>query len=127
VRRMPLTLLFLLSAVAASVTLAGCSAPNGPPGPTGTVIGSLQAVGGPPGARPEPLSGDVTLQNRSGAKAVITVGASGRFSVPASTGTYTVSGQSPGYDGGHGECRASAPITVSRGATSRVKVDCQEM
>jgi hypothetical protein len=126
VRRNSLTLLSRLPAVAASVLLASCSSPNGPPGPTGTVTGTLQAVGGPSGAGPRGLSGQVTLHRSNGARAIINVGANGRFSVPASVGTYTVSGQSPQYEGGTAECKASGPVTVTKGVTSNVEVDCQE-
>jgi hypothetical protein len=127
VRRSSLTLLSLLPAMAASVLLASCSSPNGPPGPTGTLTGTLQAVGGPSGAGPRALSGQVTLHGSNGRKAIISVGANGRFSAPVSVGTYTVSGQSPQYEGGAADCKASGPVTVTKGLTSRVKVDCQEM
>ncbi|HLX47431.1 MAG TPA: hypothetical protein VKS82_03775 [Streptosporangiaceae bacterium] len=38
----------------------------------------------------------------------------------------TVSGQSPQYKGGTADCHASGPVTVIKGVTSRVEVDCQE-
>ena len=91
-RRKSLTLLSLLPVMVASVLLASCSSPNGPPGPTGTVTGSLQAVGGPGSVGPRALSGQVTLHGSSGHIVGITVGKSGRFSVPVPVGTYTVSG-----------------------------------
>lgn len=125
-RRSSLTLLSLLAVIAASVSLASCSSPNGPPGPTGTLTGTLQAVGGPSGAGPRALSGQVTLRRSNGARAIISVGVNGRFSVPASVGTYTVSGRSPKYEGGTADCKASGPVTVTKGVTSSVKVDCQE-
>jgi hypothetical protein len=127
VRRSSLTLLSLLPVMAASVSLAGCSSPNGPPGATGTLTGTLQAVGGPPGAGPRALSGQVTLRESNGATYLITVGANGRFSVPAPVGKYTVSGQSAKYEGGTADCKASGPVTVTKGVTSSVEVDCQEM
>jgi hypothetical protein len=126
VRRNSLTLLSLLLVIAASVSVASCSSPNGPPGPTGTLTGTLQAVGGPPGAGPRALSGEVTLHESNGTRDIISVGANGRFSVPASVGTYTVSGQSPKYEGGTADCKASGPVKVSKGVTSSVEVDCQE-
>jgi hypothetical protein len=127
VRRSSLTVLSLLPVVAASLLLASCSSPNGPPGPTGTVTGTLQAVGGPPGAGPRALSGQVTLHGSNGTRNIISVGANGRFSVPASVGTYTISGRSPKYERGTADCKASGPLTVHKGLTSSVKVDCQEM
>jgi hypothetical protein len=126
VRRSSLTLLSLLAVIAASVPLASCSSPNGPPGPTGTLTGTLQAVGGPSGIGPRALSGQVTLRKPNGARDIISVGANGRFSVPASVGTYTVSGRSPKYQGGTADCKASGPVTITKGVTSSVKVDCQE-
>jgi hypothetical protein len=118
--------LILLTSLAASVSLAGCdlSSPTGPPGPTGTVTGRLQAVGGLPGVGPRALSGQVTLNGSSGKIATIAVGANGRFSVPATVGAYTVSAQSPQYKGGTADCRASGLITVTKGATTKVQVDC---
>ena len=120
--------LILLASLAASVSLAGChlSSPTGPAGPTGTVTGILQAVGGTSGAGPRALSGQVTLNGSGGEIATITVGANGRFSVPATVGTYTVSAQSPQYKGGTADCHASGPITVTKGATTKVEVDCQD-
>jgi hypothetical protein len=125
VRRTPLTLLALLPALVTSVALAGCSSPNGPPGPAGTLTGMLQAVGNSPGDGLRALSGQVTLHGSSGHISGITVGASGRFSVPVTVGTYTVTGQSPQYEGGTAVCRAPGPIVVTKGVTSRVEVDCQ--
>ncbi len=124
--RTSLTLLSLLSVTAASVVLASCSSPNGPPGPTGTLTGMLQAVGGAPGGGTRVLSGQVTLHGASGHITGITVAADGRFSVPVSVGTYTVSGQSPQYEGGTGKCRASGPVVMNKGVTSSVEVECQE-
>jgi hypothetical protein len=117
----------LLACVAASVCLVGCdlSSPTGPPGPTGTVTGKLQTVGGPPGTGPRALRGQVTLYGSSGKIASITVGANGRFSVPATVGTYTVSAQSPQSKGDAADCQTSGPITVTKGVTTKVEVDCQ--
>lgn len=126
-RRKSLTLLFLIPVMAASVALASCnlSSPNGPPGPTGTLTGTLQAVGGPAGVGPRALSGQVTLHGSNGTGGIVTVGANGRFSVPVTVGTYTISGRSPQYEGGAAECQASGPVNVTKGATSRLEVDCQ--
>ena len=115
-------------AVATGMTLTGCSAPNGPPGPTGTLTGTLQAVGGP-GVSPRPLTGQVTLHGSNGSSdsiTSITVGAGGRFSIPVTVGTYTVTGLSPQYEGGNADCQASGAVTVTTGKASNVEVDCQE-
>lgn len=118
--------LILLAVMAAGMTVAGCSSPNGPPGPTGTLTGTLQAVGGPSGAGPRALAGQITLRGLSGARFLITAGANGRFSVPVTAGTYTVTGRSPKYEGGTADCQASGPVTVTKGVTNSVEVDCQE-
>jgi hypothetical protein len=127
VRRSFLTLLSLIGAL---VSLAGCGSlsPTGPSGSTGTVTGILQAVGGPPGIRSRALSGEVTFidLNRTRRNSV-TVGANGRFSVPAPVGRFSVSGRSTQYEGGAAVCRASGPVVVTKGVTSSVEIDCQEM
>ena len=56
----------------------------------------------------------------------ITVGADGRFSIPVTVGTYTVTGLSPQYEGGNADCQASGAVTVTTGQASSVEVDCQE-
>lgn len=124
VRRKSLTLLVVLLLAVASVFLASCGSPNSLPGPTGTLKGSLDAVGGPSGDGLRALSGQITLDGSSGHITSIAVSATGRFSVPVSVGTYTVSGQSPQYEGGASECHASGPVTLTKGATIKVQVDC---
>jgi hypothetical protein len=118
--------LILLAVMAAGMTLASCSSPTGPSGPTGTLTGTLQAVGGASGVGPRALSGEVTLHGPDGRRTLITAGANGRFSVPVSVGRYTVSGQSPKFEGGAADCKASRPVIVAKGVTSKVEVDCQE-
>jgi len=125
VRRKSLTLLSLLPVMAVSASLASCSSPTRPPGPTGTLTGTLEAVGGPSGD-PRALSGQITLRGSSGNIATIAVGADGRFSVPVTVGKYTVSGRTPQYERGTADCKASGPVTVTKGLTSSVVVDCQE-
>jgi hypothetical protein len=125
-RKLFLTLLILLPVTAASMLFASCSSPNGPAGPTGTVTGTLHAVGGPAGVGPRALSGQITLHGSNGHIVGITVVANGRFSEAVPVGTYTVSAQSPHYEGGTALCRASAPVVVSKGVTSTLEVDCQE-
>ena len=121
-----LSLLVLLPLTVASVLLAGCGSPNSVQGPTGTLKGAIDAVGGPSGDGPRALSGQITLDGSSGHITNIAVGATGRFSVPVKVGTYIVSGQSPQYKGGASGCHASGPVTVTKGATIRVQVDCVE-
>lgn len=120
-------LLLALVVVVVLVRLANnFGSPNGPQGPTGTLTGVLQAVGGPPGVGPRALSGQVTLHGSSGHLTGIAVGANGRFSAPVSVGKYTVSGQSPQYEGGNAICHAKEPVTVIKGVKTNVRVDCAE-
>lgn len=120
-------MLALVTVMAGSVFFAGCdlSAPTGPPGPTGMLTGTLQEVGGPAGIGPQAVGGVVTLHGPGGHIAAVTVGANGRFSAPATVGTYTVTARSPQYEGGTADCHASGPITVTKGATTKVDVDCR--
>lgn len=124
--RESLTLLLLVLVMVASLMLASCGSPNGATGPTGTLTGTLQAVGGPTGASPLPLRGEVTLHRSNGSKGFITVSASGRFSLPVTVGTYTLTAQSPQFEGGSGECHASGRVVVIKDVKSSVVIDCQE-
>jgi len=119
----------LVPLMTALMSLAGCGyfSPTAPPGSTGTLTGILQAVGGPNGIGPRALSGKVTVMNLNGTRRYsVIVGANGRFSVPAPVGRFSVSGRSPQYEGGAAVCRASGPVVVTKGFTSRVEIDCQE-
>ena len=121
-RRAPLTVLTALAALCAGVSFAGCSSPPD----EGTLDGTLQAVGGPAGTGPRPLSGSVTFHGSDGNIATIDLSANGRFSAHLPVGRYTVAGRSPQFEGGTGECQAPGPVTVTNDVTSRVEIDCQE-
>jgi hypothetical protein len=122
VRRAQLTVVAVLAALAAGMSVAGCSsAPK-----QGTLEGTLQAVGGPAGAASRPLSGYVTLHGSNGNIATIDLSDNGRFSVHVPVGRYTVAGRSPHFDGGAGECTTPQSVTVTDKGTSRVRVDCLE-
>ena len=122
VRRAPLTVLTALAALCAGVSFAGCSSPPD----EGTLDGTLQAVGGPAGTGPLPLSGSVTFHGSDGNIATIDLSANGRFSAHLPVGRYTVAGRSPQFEGGADECQAPGPVTVTNDVTSRVEIDCQE-
>jgi hypothetical protein len=122
VRRAPWTVLTALAALCAGVSFAGCSSPPD----EGTLDGTLQAVGGPAGREPLPLSGSVTFHGSDGNIATIDLSANGRFSAHLPVGRYTVAGRSPQFEGGGEECEASEPVTVTKNVTSRVRIDCQE-
>jgi hypothetical protein len=120
-RRSLLIPLTVLCVTVAGVSFAGCSSSPA----RGTLTGTFQAVGGPPGTPTRAIQGQITIHGSNGNTGIITVGRNGRFSVNPPVGTYTVSGRSPQYEGGAAECRASAPVTVTTGATSTVEVYCQ--
>jgi len=78
----------------------------------GTLTGTLEAVGGPSGTGPRPLSGRITATTANRGVLTLSVGTSGRFTVHPVVGTYTFTATSPQYEGGKGTCRASGPVTV---------------
>ncbi len=121
-RRAPLTVLTALAALCAGVSVAGCSSPPN----EGTLDGTLQAVGGPAGTAPRPLSGSVTFHGSDGNIATIDLSANGRFSAHLPVGRYTVAGRSSQFKGGTGECQAPGPVTVTNDGTSHVEIDCEE-
>jgi hypothetical protein len=121
-RRAPLSILTALAALYTGVLFAGCSSPPD----EGTLVGILQAVGGPARTGPRPLSGSVTFHGSNGNIATIELSANGRFSAHLPVGRYTVAGRSPQFDGGTSECQAPGPITVTKDVTSHVEIDCQE-
>jgi hypothetical protein len=89
----------------------------------GRVLGTLEAVGGPPPGTPRPLRGSITLRNSSGTTFKTTAGSNGAFVVRIPPGTYTVIGRSPLYNG---DCQPIEPVTVVAGTTIQVVVACQE-
>lgn len=117
-----MAVLTTLAALGAGVSLAGCASPRD----EGTLDGTLQAVGGPAGTAPRPLSGSVTFHGSDGNIATINLSSSGRFSARLPVGRYTVSARSPQFEGGSGECQPPGPVTVTKDRTSRVAIDCQE-
>lgn len=94
--------------------------------PTGTVTGIFIAVGGPPGARPSPQRGIVTLAYAEGRSSIgVASGRDGRFSIVVPVGTYTVTGKTSQYmiNDQEGLC-VGGTVTVKRGQTSTVTVGC---
>lgn len=89
-----------------------------------TVTGILLMTGGPRGAQPTGVSGTVSFQAATGAKASTTATADGTFSTTLPPGQYVVTGTSPAFGDGQYLCRAEAPITVSGSGLSDVQVIC---
>ena len=111
---------------------ASTSSVSARPGPTsrssGTIIGFLQAVGGPRPGTPRPLPGTITIRNRDGTTITASAGSAGTFSVQVPVGSYVLTGHSPLYDSGTSDCAAAPPrtITVTAGGTIRMAIDCEE-
>jgi hypothetical protein len=101
--------------------------PTGP-APTGTIQGRLLAVGGPGGAPPEPLAGQVTVTGK-GASHTVRTGTAGAYSIQLQPGTYTVTGRSSQYkiDGQDGKCAPShSKITITAERDAVTDILCQE-
>lgn len=122
------------TSLALVVVLAGCTSSSHKPPATmtvptavaarGTIVGILEAVGGPVGAANRPLSGTVTA-TRAGRSYSASVGIDGHYSVRVPAGTYAVVGRSTQYQGGVADCHAANPVAVSSGSTATADVVCE--
>lgn len=99
---------------------------NGAPGLVkGVLTGRLIAVGGAT-SNPRPLTGHVTASGPR-ASQTVQVGPDGNYKLNLPPGTYTLTGTSPLYDGGHGTCRPiETTIAVTAGTTDTADVICSE-
>jgi hypothetical protein len=99
----------------------------------GTVAGTLQLTGGPPGAAVLPVAGEVsafTSISLSGPPvATVKTGSDGRFSLSLRPGTYYLAASSPSYSldppSPTPPCRGEKPAVVSVDSTTRIDVACQ--
>ncbi len=89
---------------------------------TGTVVGTVLAVGGLRMRRQIP--GKVFASDASGAERRATTTATRPFSLTLRVGTYRFTGSSPLINSGRTTCRAAAPVVVVSGKTNRVEVIC---
>lgn len=92
----------------------------GADGSSGTIRGRLLASG----VAVLPVPGKVTVN--PGDVPPILVGDDGTFAVTVPPGTYTLTGLSPRYNSGRGECRADSPVHVVGGRTVTANVYCME-
>lgn len=100
------------------ILAAGCAATTANPHPSGTLHGTLVAVGGPAPGATRPLDGTVTVLR--GTKPVAHLHAvGGRFTGTLETGTFTVTG-GPGT----GALCRPATVVISTGSTATVRVVC---
>lgn len=95
------------------------------PEATGTLSGSLLAIGGPAPGSPRPLAGKVTAEGHHVSYSA-TVGPSGRFSLQVAGGVYTLKGSSAQFNDGTTACLAENPVTVAQGRAVNADVYCQE-
>jgi hypothetical protein len=92
---------------------------------TGTLSGTLETVGEPSGADPRAVGGTITATSNAGVLS-FPVASDGRFTVQAVVGTYTVTARSSQYEAGTADCHTAGPVTVTKGLTTRVQVECGE-
>jgi hypothetical protein len=113
---------------ASALLLSACGASSGSPHGTSadlvTVHGTLEMVGGPSGAHPDPVAGSVSFAS-GGRVTKAPAGADGAFTLSLHPGTYDVTGTSPSYDDGKALCRPDGPVRVITTGTATVLVLCQ--
>jgi hypothetical protein len=137
-----LTLIILIAAVALAAAGGGRSPSRGstlnsrtssalgaPPLKSGTIVGTLKLIGGPPPGESIPARGTVifTPFKNDPAKTVDTAAnASGRFSLRLPAGSWTVTASSPQFNHSEpGACGAQHRITVKVGKKTDVVVLCE--
>ena len=119
-------------AVATAVALSGCSSSD-PAAPvvhtgvneTGSISGTLEAVGGPAPGSPRPLPGQVSATG-GGHTYSVAVGQSGRYSITVPGGSYIVTGRSPLNESGTATCEARGSVRVQPPGDATADVLCQE-
>ena len=125
----------LLGGLLLTPLAAGCASAAAQPPASGHLTGRLVMEGGPmgpggkqPGERA--MSGTVTVTAAGHQPVRVTVGSSGRFSVPLPPGRYQVSGRSPDVmeiDGGRSRelpCSQPTSAMVTAGQTATITLTC---
>lgn len=114
----------LAASLAVLALSAECgSAPKQATPEQGTLTGHFYAVGGPYPGSPQPYNvGTVTADGPDG-RHTIPITSYGYYTIKLSVGTYTVTGTTPGYNGGKFACDGGT-ITVKRGQTSSTDIAC---
>jgi hypothetical protein len=100
----------IASAAACSLSKAGSTNGGDLPGSapsTGTIVGTLEMVGGPPGANPEPVPGYATA-TRDGGRS-FPVKEDGRFRIELTPGTYQLTGRNALFNNGKAIAAMSRP------------------
>lgn len=92
----------------------------------GTVHGTLQLVGGRPGAEPVAVAGTIEVKRSDSGRTVsIETTEEGQFVIELEPGEYSLEGRSPQYIAGGQPCRARDVVEVRPGETSTVTVNCE--
>ncbi len=113
------------AALAIVVVTAGCTSTSA--GPTGTVKGVVDGIGGPAGSGIQLLQGTVSL--RTGTRdTTVKSDSQGDFVAHVLPGSYTITALSSQYDNGLQSCGLIPPkaISVGAGATVSVVIVCEE-
>lgn len=111
----------------AAAAIGGCTEhANTSPG---TVAGLFVMVGGPASlAHPSgvriPLPGRVIATSTTGQRYTVTVGTSGRFTMPLPPGAYQLTGYSPRVQNAEMRCVAAHPVHVRTGKATLTEVYC---
>lgn len=117
--------------LAATMSVSGCSAPNGRCGGTekclgqfGTINGSFREAGGPAPGFNRPLSGTITVRRGglAGPVAAMVFAHDGRFRVSVGIGVYGLVGTSPSVVGVR--CANTSLVDVRAFATTDAAVVC---
>lgn len=118
--------LAVLAGAVIAAALGGCA--DAPGGPTGTVTGHLEMVGGPAtlsGRTPRFLvPGTITAVSGSSAFHA-SAAKDGSFTLTLPVGTYTLTGTSPQDNDGRATCIADGLVTVRTGQVTHADVACQ--
>ena len=91
---------------------------------TGTVVGTLREVGGPPPGLNRQIPGTVFAADASGANWQAAATATRPFTLTLPAGTYVFTGSSPLINSGQIDCFAQAAVVVVGGERVRVEVVC---
>jgi hypothetical protein len=91
-----------------------------------SIKGQLLISGGPAPGTPRPSEGEVTARNAGGLSFAVSVPLTGRFTLQLPAGTYSLTGSSPQFAGGHYKCLAQRKVTVSKGKSTHEDVVCNE-
>jgi hypothetical protein len=94
--------------------------------PSGLVHGRLIEVGGPPPGTAHPIPGSLTFTGPDGSVTTTHVGASGKYAIGLSPGTYQITGGGTQVISGKGDCTTTNPTTViTAGGDVTADVYCQ--